>query len=194
MGGRKVERMAGRRRSEERARADESILADGNVRASFIPFINSRAGISSQDEDEDEDEGLFRELENGDVLEVGSIRNPATGLVQEYEEVWRRILQAPENEASVVIIERVASNEPRALVGRIGAWEVGMRDASPTEPFMAWRCDQDEVTGEWKEVYSIGGEVARIRRLIPRIPPLVSPSRGEKLVLAGKEWLVRENS
>ncbi|KZT26113.1 hypothetical protein NEOLEDRAFT_1047798, partial [Neolentinus lepideus HHB14362 ss-1] len=37
------------------------------------------------------DAGVSTALDNGDTLEVGEMVNPATGMVEGYEEVWRAV-------------------------------------------------------------------------------------------------------
>ncbi|ORY92580.1 hypothetical protein BCR35DRAFT_348952 [Leucosporidium creatinivorum] len=132
------------------------------------------------------DEGSFTTLPNGDVLETGSMSNPdADGAVQPYEEVWRRF--PVEEDVRVLIL---ASEDGKAFIGRVGRWEVALKDATNSTPFLAWRRDQQE--DGWAEIYLVGGEEARWQ--LPHLPDEVAGGVGDRVELGGRSWVIKENS
>lgn len=139
------------------------------------------------------DECAFHPLPDGDVLETGEMANldlPGAP-VRPYEEVWRR-LPLPQGGVGMkcLFLESVGGTE-RTYVGRVGPWELGLRDGEAG--FWGWRYDQGE-GGEWKEVHVVGGEAAKAG--IPRLPleGLPEAKEGETIEWEGRQWLVKENS
>lgn len=162
-----------------------------NPKAVFDATIDSRRpppspSSSTATDAPPPDEGSFTDLPNGDVLETGSMSNPdAGGAVQPYEEVWRRF--PIEEDVRVLIL---ASEDGKAFIGRVGQWEVALKDATDSTPFLARRRDRKE--DGWVEVYLVGGEEAR--RELPRQPEEVAGGVGAVVELGGKRWVIKENS
>lgn len=162
-----------------------------NPKAVFDATIDSRRpppnpSSPSSTEPPLPDEGSFTNLPSGDVLETGSMANSdAGGVVQPYEEVWRRY---PVEEDVRVLI--VASEDDKAFIGRVGGWEVALKDATDSTDFLAWRRDKEEAG--WAEIYVVGGDKAR--RELPCLPEEVSGEVGDRVELGGRSWVIKENS
>lgn len=84
----------------------------------------------------------------------------------------------------------LASEDDKAFIGRVGRWEIALKDATASTPFLARRRDKKE--DGWAEVYLVGGEEAR--RELPRLPEEVSGEVGARVELEGKSWVIKENS
>lgn len=133
------------------------------------------------------DEGAFDVLPNGDVLETGTMFNPASGKEEAYEEMWRRF--PVEAGASYCVLERVDAGwgkpgNRQAFLGRFGSRALGL--AQDGAVFRAYR---DELEGEgWKRVYAFDvGEV------LPALDVVQDAGwkEGETVALGGGEWVVR---
>ncbi|GAA5897612.1 hypothetical protein JCM5296_003738 [Sporobolomyces johnsonii] len=175
------------------AKAEEGQQHD---RARFTPVLDSRrpsASSSTAPPSEDlsaqPDEGTFTPLPNGDVLETGSMLNPDTGIVQDYEEIWRRLpLQAGcENGKAVeVTILESRSTRGRAFLGRVGDYEIGMEDAE--KGFGVVQRVRRE--GEWQTVCCNEAGSG-----LPAVPLEVPAwEHGSTVELGGRMWQVLEHS
>lgn len=141
-----------------------------------------------------EDEGAFTVLSETDVLETGKMYNPAANKDEEYEEVWRRY-RVPAG-SPYCVLERVdgvyaltggdeqdrAFRLPRAFLGRLGGWALGL--ARTPEGFAAYR-DELEQDG-WVRKYDFDASS------LPALP-LQQPEwrAGEVVRLDEGEWIVR---
>jgi hypothetical protein len=85
----------------------------------------------------------------------------------------------------------VGDGEKKAFVGRIGRWQIGLKDGGGEgeEPFLArsWEL----IEGEWKERQVVGGQKAREE--LPLIE-MVDGAKGEVFGFGGSEWRVVEKS
>ncbi|GAA5860019.1 hypothetical protein JCM1840_001843 [Sporobolomyces johnsonii] len=163
-------------------------------RARFTPIIDSRRPLASSStaplSEDQPDEGTFTPLPNGDVLETGSMLNPDTGLVQDYEEIWRRLpLQAGREtgEVGVIILELESrSTRVRAFLGRVGDYEIGMEDAE--RGFGVVQRVRRE--GEWQTVCCNEAGSG-----LPAVPLKVPAwEQGSTVELGGRMWQVLEHS
>ncbi|SGY49294.1 BQ5605_C001g00764 [Microbotryum silenes-dioicae] len=173
--------------------------ADGQPRASFAPLIDSRqcapeytpSPAADEDKSPPADEGTFTTLPNGDVLETGSMPNPDVpgSPIQEYEEVWRRLLLP-----KVVKCLILAREDDKVFWGRVAGWEVGM-GVDYQSKFWATRRDLNG-SGEWKDVVG-DGKVDGKRRPLgeTRAGDEDPPKEGDVITTEdGKRWRVIENS
>lgn len=101
------------------------------------------------------DEGDMWPQPNGDVLEKGSSREPETGAVTEYEELWADVpvetTGLDEKRASVVLQLQDDARKARGLVVRVGGWCQGILKIG------------DEITLErWKWVPGKSGTMDRV--------------------------------
>jgi hypothetical protein len=131
--------------------------------------------------------GVFSVLSDTDVLERGTMYNPATARNEGYDEVWRR-LRVPAG-SGYMVLERVdgaygagagAFSGPRAFLARLGPWALGMGRTAAGE-FVAYR---DEEDGGWVRKYAFGEGLPHLREL-----PGVGV--GERVRLETGEWEVR---
>ncbi|KAK4702894.1 hypothetical protein P7C70_g3327, partial [Phenoliferia sp. Uapishka_3] len=138
------------------------------------------------------DIGTFHALPDGSVLETGLMTNPLSStpsVAVPYEEIWRRLPLTSPSPPCVFL----RSNGPGgvAFVGRIGDCQLGICSAEREFYwFFARRLERKE--GDWKEVYCVGGEAARVT--LPEIPEHVGEKEGEEVALSNRVWIVLENS
>lgn len=112
--------------------------------------------------------------------------NPdASGAMQPYEEVWRRL-----KTSSNVAVLALQSVDKRTFLGRVGQWQIALQDksADAKEPFLARRWDMDEL-GSWEEIYCIGGPLAKER--LPLLPDKID---GDRIEIGQQTFDVLEQS
>lgn len=114
---------------------------------------NRSVEIGKEGEEGETDVGLCRMLENGDELETGEMRNPETGAVGEYEEVWRDERVASGARVVVLRLERVDEGEQgtRGIFVMVGEWVQGVVRGSTGVCARRWRYNDG-----WSEVASYG--------------------------------------
>ena len=87
-------------------------------------WIDSKSGTPAVDE------GDMYPQPNGDVLEKGSMVDPATGLVTEYEELWADLeidtIGAEEKHMCIVLKAEPENKLNKGMVVRIGGWCQGI--------------------------------------------------------------------
>ncbi|KAF7797797.1 hypothetical protein EIP86_009002 [Pleurotus ostreatoroseus] len=99
-------------------------LEDGRCR--WTRVVDSHwANGHDGDGEEEADIGRCEPLPNGDELETGEMRNPDTGRVEPYEEVWRE--EKVERGSRVVVLQLYdAERRARGVCIRVGAWAQGV--------------------------------------------------------------------
>lgn len=113
------------------------------------------------------DEGDMYALPNGDVLEKGSTRDPATGAETAYEELWTELEVdvIPEEGGKYSTVLRAETATARGMVVRVGGWCQGLliekRDEGKRMTVERWRWmseenDPSQGPGYWKRVVRIG--------------------------------------
>jgi hypothetical protein len=104
--------------------------------------------------------------ENGEVLEVGRMVNPATGKEEIYEECWINVdLQAEDDVGWVVRVQNEVQGV-RGVVIRVGAWIQGVL-----------RRDGDFVLGRWRHDASKNEGGSRRWNVLVMIGDLEVPER-----------------
>lgn len=147
-------------------------------------IIDSRGGTDTGDE------GAFEVLPNGDVLETGSMFNPARGKDESYEEIWRRFPVTPP--AQYCVLERIdgawgddAVKDKRAFLGRFGPRALGVEQDGST--FRAYR---DELKGGagWSRVYEFD-----VGTVVPPVPVEQDAgwAVGDTVSVGEGQWVVR---
>ncbi|GAA5885549.1 hypothetical protein JCM6882_007463 [Rhodosporidiobolus microsporus] len=173
-----------------------SEVGEEHPRARFTAVIDSRSPAFSSSsskpppaEDSPPDEGSFETLPNGDVLERGEMLNSATGQVQPYEEVWRRlplVNRSEEGERVRVLILEAADQAGKAFIGQVGDRELGMSDGAAGFGIV------------WREKRAGGWEVIRRNKAGEALPSLEGVSQslrqGDTVDLGGRTWRVVESS
>jgi len=129
------------------------------------------------------DLGQNTPLPNGMTRETGEMVNPATGVVEAYEEIWRE-----EECHDGVFVRNVASSVWRA---RVGTMQLALgRTPGPKCEFWAW---QAEKSGEgWVVGYATPGLDAEVADYF--LPEDCSGwQAGSTVEWRGETWVVLEN-
>src|SRR5579862_8341179 len=142
--------------------------------AKFVHIVDSRVPLDPLSV---KDEGLFNKQENGDDLETGSMRNPDTGLIMKYEEVWRTI---PITADKIVLLESCGVTD-KAFIGRIGKWFQGIG----TMEGHVNAVRGEYVDGKWRTVFTIGNQEA-----LPYFTEHDGWKVDDEVELAGRKWKV----
>ncbi|KAN0117931.1 hypothetical protein V8E51_003908 [Hyaloscypha variabilis] len=114
---------------------------------------------SNLDADQVRDEGDMIVQENGEVLEVGRMVNPATGKEESYEECWIDVdLQAEDNVGWVIRVQNEVEGV-RGVVIRVGAWIQGVLRRDGEFALRMWKHDASKNEGgskRWNVLVRIG--------------------------------------
>ncbi|KAG8954767.1 hypothetical protein FRC03_011406 [Tulasnella sp. 419] len=176
----------------------------GNSKAKWSHILNSRKAIDPSNgkpignAEDLADVGSMTVLDNGDVLETGSMFNPEQVRVMEYEEVWRD-LDVPAG-SPVCIVENEWTDEiaEKTFIGRIGKWQLGLsakvvrnkEGVTSQTRYSGWR-DEQESSGKWNRIYEFGQSEHRPSRLPDKLEEL-SWKESEVVQWEGQNWMVRE--
>ena len=125
------------------------------------------------------DEGDMYLQPDGDVLERGTVTDPHTGQIHEYEELWHDLeinkLGMEKDRVCVVLKADAASPDIKGMVIRIGEWCQGVMKSGDDFTVERWKClpkarssievdvatskgddIQSQDNGEWKRLVRLG--------------------------------------
>jgi hypothetical protein len=99
--------------------------------------------VDSKTLDQVRDEGYMYDQGDGDFLEKGSMAHPDTGLITDYEEVWRDvdpgIVDEDRNRICRVLKFDGPSNDERGMLIRIGEYIQGVRRSGTKMTVVRWQ-------------------------------------------------------
>ena len=111
-----------------------------------------------------QDSGTMWELKDGTTLEIGSMENPATGKVEDYQEIWEDLRPTIDREqvGQAKFHARMLYKEgSKGMIINIGGWLQGIRIDGEGEgrnvTVERW-CfvDHNEKCGDWKLMFKVG--------------------------------------
>lgn len=166
---------------------------EGTSKVEFRHDINSHLKLNHG---EAYDVGDFKEIENGDRSETGTMENWNTGVMQKYEEIWRTIdplaskpddyvRDVNENSASAPCIAYHLDQD--GFLGkcvRIGNFAQGALLNHSTNKVSCVRWFKSE--NDWCVVFESGDEVTKI--------PRGEDKEGEVVEVEGLKWKVVEST
>jgi hypothetical protein len=127
------------------------------------------------------DEGDMYPQADGRTLELGTMVNPATGVLTAYEEMWRDVAAvatgADKVKYCVVITMDDPVNRARGMVARIGQWCQGLLKIGDETTVERW----EYVAGGTKEGEVAEGDWTRCVRLGQRFLPCAAAFKAEEL-------------
>lgn len=144
------------------------------------------------------DEGDMYPQADGRTLELGTMVNPATGVLTPYEEMWRDVAAVATGADKVKYCVVITMDDPvhraRGMVVRIGQWCQGLLKIGDETTVERW----EYVAGETKEGEVAEGDWTRCVRLGQRFLPCAVTFKAEELapgsVVKHEEmvWVVQE--
>ncbi|KAL0950326.1 hypothetical protein HGRIS_010296 [Hohenbuehelia grisea] len=114
----------------------------------FVHLIDSR----TLDAEEVVDQGTNIPLPNGTTLEKGTMVNPETGKMTDYEEIWEDIDHDCGNGSSSLFLR---SDDSRTWQARVGDYETAM-GRHEDGAFWAWRAKRSDGNEAWKLIRAVG--------------------------------------
>lgn len=139
------------------------------------------------------DEGDMFLLANGDVMEVGMMRNPKSGLVELYKEYWAVPAPKPRSVTPSVVV--TTEDRGKGIIVRVGNYCQGIYQSSDGELFWLERWAREGGTGDGKWIRD-HRSTTRTGEVESDLPTLwtVDDSRktGDEVKANGRTWKVTE--
>ncbi|CAK7214318.1 hypothetical protein SBRCBS47491_002100 [Sporothrix bragantina] len=142
----------------------------------------------NEDADAQVDRGRNTDQPDGTVLETGAMVNPATGKVQDYEEVWRDD-DLPAS-SRCVVLQHESDKGDRGVAIVLGPYCQGiLRTKKEGVTVERWQRETVEDMDDWKLVFRLGSGKLPCKALTER----QSLREGEDLVVGSNQtWTVME--
>jgi hypothetical protein len=189
-----------REKLDEITSAERSVHAEreGKVRwCRWEHYLDSMIHLGKLKEVDDQ--GLMFETQNpGEELEVGKMENPRTGVVEEYEEVWRDAdIRCPEWLRRKFAVWQCIADGPsekhkvKGAFVRVGQFAQGIMVRNDTMVVERWEAGTQD--GNWKRVCKIAEQQSAVSDpFLPLLDGEDAAHRGAIAVLDGVRWQLVE--